>query len=200
MDSITQLTYILFIYLLFAIIVERFLEILMAVYNYLELTLQWHSFWDREAESIRRKLEVLANLNNKDGIAMDSSGSIFWKVIESPITTTSSSGQPIVSTELVRRRSLQIYSRWIAFMIGTGLSFGFYKYSGYNMDLIVALSNLLSTETNSHLTKIPTAVRIILSGAAIASGVEPLHKLISTVEHYSKKNLVSIPTNEKGAQ
>ena len=64
MDSVLDVSRIYFLALLFALLIERVMEILIGAWNYFEWRIQLYNLWNRKAEKLRKKFKNNFDLCN----------------------------------------------------------------------------------------------------------------------------------------
>ncbi len=183
MDTLLYISYLYLLVLLLATFIERVMEILMSVYQYLEFRLGWDDFWNRRAERIARLLSAHIQrrwleriLPHRDvpvpfqKYLLDEKGGHSDKVI-------------ILSADLVRQIAVATAARFVA----TALGILFCVLT--RIDLISIFNRDLGYR---FLDQLPYGFRIAVSGAVIGLGAEPVHKLIVAVERRRKKKKARI--------
>ncbi len=182
-EVITAVTYIFFVALVVALFVERLMEIVVAVYKYLEFRLKWASFWNRLAELLALRLQALEQYFQSTAPAM---GSLVQQFFRRFIQEAAYPGAPWkVSAPLVRRGGIRAAVRFLAF----GVSLGMVVYLKLDLvALVVDVVNLLYPLTRylDFLTR-ATWVHYVLTAAVISMGAEPLHTLIVRFERLNER-------------
>lgn len=178
-EVVTTVTFIFFIYLVLAIFVERTLEILMAIYNYVEFKFNWHAFWNRKARAYQERFHRLYNFQ---GEGTNNVQKLFnwikWKVIsDKPYE----GGKEVISAALIRLNYRRIGSRVVAFLISLSLVLSL------GLDLIAIIENLLPDVNIVRTALEYKIVRVVLTSAAISVGSEPLHEIISRIERMERR-------------
>lgn len=179
-EVVTRVSYILFTYLVLALLVERIVEILVAVYNYIELKRRWHKYWNQIADRMRHRY------NRLYGYASDKQGKIraildglLWNVIsDEPYK----GGKKIISAKLIRLNYVRLGTRIIAFVIAAVLVLILH------LDFIEVISALFPDDFwLIGFLDSSKFIRFLLTTAAISIGSEPLHKVISGIEKFADK-------------
>lgn len=173
METVWSVTQIYLIVLVLALLVERFMEVLMECWNYLEWKADLNELWNRRAEALRRKFELKARsqvLSQK----LDISGLIYQlrHVILSHKKGYSGT-IPIISADQIRQVVLSTSARIVASLLGIALCLA----AGVNLVEILGIGFLQSW---------PGFVQVTVSGVVIGLGAEPVHNIISSVEKRRK--------------
>lgn len=179
-EFVTFVTYVFFTYLILALLVERIVEVLVAIFNYVELHRRWDAYWNRTAERLSNRYTRLY------GYAQDERGKIrsvldalLWNVIsEEPYR----GGKKIISANLIRLNYLRLGTRVIAFLIAAVIVLSL------RLDFVEVLSLIFQEYPFfTGLLESSSIVRFILTIAAISIGSEPLHQVIRGVEKFAEK-------------
>lgn len=179
LEVIKITTYILFVYLLLSIIVERVIEILVAIYNYLEFQFKWDGFWNAKAEKYRRQFERLYGFQGKSsGNVSKLFNWILWKTItEKPYE----GGKDVISAGMIRLNYIRFVCRVLAF----GLSLIFVLWQ--HLDFVALVETMIpDVKRLTFITQFGW-VRVLISAGILAIGTEPLHQLINKLETLEKK-------------
>lgn len=182
MEVVTTAVYVLFLYLLLALLVERLVEILMACYNYVEHKSPWLSdCWNHKARSLRDRLNDLHRTQGSDERAGKALYKVYWHMVAEPRHETS---RPIVSADLIRVRYKRIGGRVLSFALALVLVFWLAEVKSFNLLGTVAAfyqRALPGAQVFHFITDHPLFCGL-LSAAGISLGVEPLHEIISRLE------------------
>ncbi|MCK4662356.1 MAG: hypothetical protein KAT68_05795 [Bacteroidales bacterium] len=176
---ITKITYLLFLFLILAIFVERTTEIFMSIVKYLDIKRGWYKFWNRQAEKFKVRLDRLYGFQGSD--TEDKKllyRWILWNIIsEKPYT----GGKDIIATKSVRTQYYRIISRIFALVLS--LLFSIWVYRFLKIDLVTILNKVSETIL---IGKLAPWVKIVLTAAILTAGSEPLHQLIKRFEKVGK--------------
>lgn len=179
LEVVTRLTFVFFVYLIMAIFVERAVEVLMAVFKYVEFKKGLFEFWNRRAEKYRKKYERLYAFQGvSDNKIKKTLNWLHWKVIAA---VPYPGGKPSVSAPLIRINAIRISARIVAFFISLILVLAM------KIDVIVMVKNLLPGPEFLKSILDYGAIKVVITAAAISIGSEPLHELIRRVENISRK-------------
>ena len=177
---VTIFTYLLFLFLIVAIFVERTVEIFMSILKYLDLKLGWYRKWNRKAEQLRNKLDRLYGYQGSEtGDKKKLFNWILWQVVtEKPYP----GGRDVIAAKSIRTRFYRIASRIFAFLFSLG--FSIWIYGAMHTDLITVLIDVSGydigfLEGTSGWTG---TLKVILTAALLSAGSEPLHQIFSKVE------------------
>lgn len=172
---ITRLTAVFFSYLTAALLIERFVEVVMAVLRYLELRLKWPK-WLKIAETLQVRLERFYHLQTGGAKALDT---LLWNWV----TVAGESGKRILAADLIRLRYYRLVSYALTFSAALVLAF----FIDYNLIEII-------TDAYPEVLKVfdprkYAGLNVLLTACALSFGVQPLHQLISRLEKRLEKKL-----------
>ncbi|MGM0532777.1 MAG: hypothetical protein ACQER7_15625 [Bacteroidota bacterium] len=176
-NVITQITYLLFLFLVLAVFVERATEIFMSILKYADLKLGWYRFWNKQAEKFKDRLDRLYRIQgeNTDDKKLLYKW-ILWNVVsDEPYK----GGKAVVAAKSIRTQYYRIISRMFAFVLSLVFSIWVYHYLGVN--LIDILENVGGYETSGNLDNL-LWLKIFLTAGILTAGAEPLHQLIRRAE------------------
>ena len=174
---ITKVTYLLFLFLILAIFVERTAEIFMSIVKYADLKLGWYNIWNRKAEKLKLRLDRVYGYQGGD---TDDKKKLFawilWNLItEKPYV----GGKDIIAAKSIRTRYYRVITRIFNFIIS--LLFAWWMYSKLEVDLVTILNNVAGFEIDVIISS-NHWFKIIITAALLAAGSEPLHQLIKRFE------------------
>ncbi|MDZ7740373.1 MAG: hypothetical protein U5Q03_01075 [Bacteroidota bacterium] len=176
---ITKITYLLFLFLILAIFIERSTEIFMSVLKYIDLKRGWYRFWNRQAQKFKTRLDRLYGFQGGD--TEDKKllyRWILWKIVsEKPYT----GGKDIVAARSVRTQYYRISGRLFALILS--LIFSVWVYLVLEIDLVSILNKVSGTTIVGNF---PAWIKIILTAAILTAGSEPMHQLIVKAEKIGK--------------
>jgi hypothetical protein len=178
MDNVVELTSLYIVILLLALLVERFMEILSSVWNYIEWKANLHEFWNRRAEKLKKKFEARA----KSQILLRALSLAGLTRQLRNVTRSHKKGHSgiiiIISGALVRQVSVATVSRFVASILGVAFCYL------AKVNLVDIFNRTLEFDL---LRDWPNALKLILSGVVIGLGSEPVHSLIMAVERQREK-------------
>lgn len=178
-EVITLVTYLFFIYLLLATIIERVSEVAVAVYKYAELRLGWREYWNSKARTLQKRLDDLYRLQDEGkGNAIHTFSWLLWKVVTEPKYP---GGRERISARLIRQNSIQVGTRIFAVLAAFLLVFSL-QVNLFQMTIGV----LPGVELGAFFTE-NLLIGKLLSVAAISIGTEPLHHAITRIERWSER-------------
>jgi len=188
LELITLVTFIFFIYLLIALLIERALEVLMALFNYAELKWGWYQFWNRQARRYQKTLHHYYKASSAHGSAV---GRLFVTILSRVITETPTpGGRPIVSAELIRLNFVRVGTRLLALILALVLVFW------QNLDFLElvyqSFERAFPGQKIIEFILASRGVRLFLTAAAISVGSEPLHQIISSFERFTTKKTTTM--------
>ncbi len=188
-EVIRLTTFLLFVYLVLALIVERTIEILVAIFSFLELRLGWYRMWNRLAEKYRQRLECFYRYRGENSpFAENLIYRIFWKAIS---TKPFPGGREAVSAKLIRVYYVQIFCRLLAL----ALSLGFVLWQ--RLDFVALVELMIPDAQKLIIITQFVWVRYLISAVMIAIGTEPLHQVITKLESLEKKRKKTMPEVSK---
>jgi hypothetical protein len=182
-NVITQITYLLFLFLILAIFVERATEVFMSILKYVDLKMKWFRLWNKKAVRYRERLDRLYRLqgrgtNDKKMLYKW----IFWNVVsEEPYT----GGRPVVAAKNVRTRYYRLIGRGFAFVLSLVFSIWIYGYLG--VDLVDILENVGDYQVPPAVDSL-VWLKVLITTGILTAGSEPLHQLIKRAEKRGKKH------------
>jgi hypothetical protein len=178
---VTQVTFLFFQYLIAAILIERTMEILVAIYNYLEMRNGWYSFWTKKAEAYQSRLDRLFGYNEIKPTQQDHSLSwLLWKII----VPTPAGVKDVISADIVRSNSIRFATRALAFILSV-----IFVYTAH-LDPRIILQNIIKNiDGIQFLSNVVQwmHLRMILLAAVISMGTDPLHQVIGSIERYAQE-------------
>jgi len=179
MDILLNQTVIFAFILALALLIERLLEVLKSVYDFIDLRMGMDAYWTRKALALQNKLESSikalekANHERIAGLIRESADKLIGGGDNGVIT---------ISGDLMRATTVRLVAKLLAITLGVGLALCF------KLDLVSIWQSGVSPQSPiSGLTLGPLA-REVLTGVALGLGSGPLHKIITTIEKQQKKN------------
>ena len=174
---ITKITYLLFLFLILAIFVERAVEVVMSIIKYVDYKARGYRTWNRKAVNFNDRLGRLNRLQGKNTNDKKRLFSwILWNIItERPYK----GGRDIIAAKSVRTRYFRLMGRAFGFLIALGFSIWFYKV--FEVDLVMLLKQVGDIKIQLGIEAMP-AIKIVITAAILAAGSEPLHRLIKKFE------------------
>jgi len=183
LEVITRITYLLFIYILLATFVERLLEVLVSVFNYLELKLNFYPFWNHKAEIYQKRFDRLYGYQGGNAPQTHKILNwVLWKVVSERAYV---GGKEIISAELIRANYVRVGVRIVAFILSLGFTLLINSMLG--IDLIMIIEKLLPENVMYGKIALTEMLRVLLTAAAISIGTEPLHQIISEIEKFAQR-------------
>ncbi len=174
---ITKITYLLFLFLILAIFIERFAEIFISIIKYTDLKLGWYKIWNRKAEKLKVRLD---RIYGYQGSGADDKRKLYtwimWYLItERPYI----GGKDVIAAKSIRTRYYRVLTRIFALIIS--LLFAWWMYVYIKIDLVTILKNVAGFEINASYN-LNQWFKIVVTAAILAAGSEPMHQLIKRVE------------------
>ncbi|MEM9326572.1 MAG: hypothetical protein AAGA85_12990 [Bacteroidota bacterium] len=195
-EIITMTTYLLFVYLLVALFVERLIEIFMALFHYIDNRRGGFQYWNKKAHQWRKRLDRIYDYQGNQPRAKTLLDWLMWKVL---IQKPYPGGKSAISAKGVKFMFIRVGTRITALVISLILVISIHRY--LQIDLLEVLLQVAAPEdsgteavgllSNNHVElvrAVPTWLRLTLSAMVISAGVEPLHELITRIEDLGKPN------------
>jgi hypothetical protein len=173
-DALAASTVFFALVLALALLIERFLEILKAVYDVVDSRMNWYHFWTRRAAVLQNRLaKRMAVFEYLDPDAVKA---VLNRVYEMLLNTQPgySGVVPVISGDLVRAAGVRVGCKLVGMALGVGLALWL------GLDLITLWEN--PPVPNPERLLLPPTARIILTGLALGLGPGPVHKIITTIE------------------
>ena len=184
MDALLEVTVRFALVLALALLIERLLEILKALYDLVDSRNDWYRFWTRRAYKVRDYAEK--RLRVFEYVSPEKAAPALQRFSEMLLNGRGGSAGtvPVLSGDLVRALAVKIGSKAVGIGLGVGLAFWL------SIDLVDLWQNgkpfpAILSPLEGFLLSEP--VHIALSGIAIGLGSGPVHKLITTIEKRSAK-------------
>jgi hypothetical protein len=183
MEAITTTTYLIFIYLILALFVERSVEIFVSIFNYADLKLGWHKKWNTMAINYQKRFDRLYAYRGGDSSQIDKALNwVLWRIItDKPYE----GGKDVILASSVRLNYLRVLSRMFAFILSFVFVLVIYKKLG--VDLVTVLGKIVGNVKILGLLDNHNAIKIVISAVAISLGSEPLHQAIKRIENVGKQ-------------
>ncbi len=178
-EVITRMTYVFFVYLVLSLLVERTIEVLVAVYNYSEFKAGKFKRWNRKAETYRGRFDRLYGFQGQGALTLRRR--LSWVLWKSLTVAPYEGGKETVSADLIRLNFLRVSARVIAFLIALWLTLDL------KLDLVVVLEKAIPEAWLPTFIRKYELVRQLLTAAAISIGSEPLHQIIRNLERRIEK-------------
>jgi hypothetical protein len=180
---ITITTYLLFIYLILALFVERSVEIIVSIFNYADLKLGWYATWNRMARKYQKRFDRLYSYKGSESSQVDRVLNwVLWRIVtDKPYP----GGKDVILASSVRLNFVRLMSRIAAFLIS--LIFVIIIYVKLKVDLVSVMGNIVGDSKILGLLENHNILRIGISAVAISLGSEPLHQAIKGIESIGKK-------------
>ena len=182
LSVVTRITYLLFLFLILAVFVERSAEVFISIVKYADLKAGGYRIWNRMADKLKIRLDRLYRNQGSDSEDKKLLYKwILWRVVsDKPYI----GGKEVIAARSIRTHNYRIISRVFAFVLS--LAFSVWVYRKYNLDLVAILVNVgnlnISLSANT-----PVMVKILITAGIMTAGSEPMHQLFVRVENIGKK-------------
>ena len=176
METILNLTYLYLLVILLALLVERIMEVIMAIWNLCELKFNGFRFWNRRARKLQDKFasRLLSRLSSK-GLA----GFSIRKRVRhyANIDQEVGLGKTIVfSSRAVRHVFVRTFAIIVTSAIGVVLC------NVASINLIALIKASLEPNAIPLIDVLGPRIQLIISGLIVGLGAEPVHRLIKGLE------------------
>lgn len=178
---ITRITYLLFLFLILAVFVERSAEVFMSIVKYADLKAGGYRVWNKMADRLKKRLDRLYRNQGRD---TEDKKLLFkwilWRFVsEKPYT----GGKEIVAARSVRTHYYRIISRVFAFVLS--LIFSIWVYRKFKLDLVEILAQV-GNLNQSLSANAPPWLKILITAGIMTAGSEPMHQLFVRIENIGK--------------
>ena len=181
MDSILKVTVLLTLTLALAFLIERTLEVLKAVYDFMDCKLNWHEFWTRRTINLKNRLEK--GLRSVEYVKPEHAAMALKKVNKALLNSQPeyAGTVPVLSGDLVRVLSVKVIFKVIGLLLGVGLAFWM------QIDLLEVWEQAAGPSSKWVINLNSQCLRIAISGLVIGLGSSPMHKVITALEKTREK-------------
>lgn len=188
MEALLKVTVLFTLVLALSLVIERFIEILKAVYDLLDSRLNWHTFWTRQTIRLRDRLEKRMRIFEYVDPKMAASALYRFRDMILNEQGGYAGAVPILSGDLVRAFYIKVVFKCVAIGLGIGLALWL------KIDLMGIWQNASTEPGKLRIFIESPTIRFILSGMAVGLGSTPVHKIITMIERRQKKQ------QQKGGQ
>jgi len=163
--------------LVLSIIIERLVEVFVAITQFHERHTNSYVFWNKRGEKLQNRLQ-----NTYE--SADISSTVLAHVLKTFASDASDeNGVAIISVEKLRKNTYRHFARFLSVLLGVGIALWL------NID-IVNLVKALQNDGKFPLEESYWAYQVF-TGVAMGFGAEPVHKLIMALEkgHQFRQNI-----------
>ena len=176
METILQLTYLYLLVILLSLLIERVMEVIMAVWNYFELKWHSHLYWNRRAQRLMNAFsgEVTEQLKSSNLIVYG---------LKRRIRQYTQTNQDVVAGQTIVFSSYEVRKRFVrtvALIITSILGVLLCYFADINFVQLIQRS--LEPNTIPLLSALGHPVQLVVSGLIIGLGAEPVHRIIKGLE------------------
>ena len=155
---ITITTYLLFIYLILALFVERSVEIIVSIFNYADLKLGGYATWNRKARKYQKRFDRLYSYKGSDSSQVDRILNwVLWRIVTDK---PHPGGKDVILASSVRLNFVRLMSRITAFLIS--LVFVIIIYAKLNVDLVSVMGNIVGDSKILGLLENHAVLKIVI--------------------------------------
>jgi len=178
MDILLNQTVIFAFILALALLVERFLEVIKSVYDYVDLRMGMDVHWTKKALELQNKLE-----SNIQALEKGNHERIASLIRESAdkIIGGGENGVITISGDLLRATTVRFVAKLLALALGIGMALCF------KLDVVSIWQAAMSESSPIAGFRLGVIPKEIMTGIALGLGSGPLHKIITTIEKQQKK-------------
>jgi hypothetical protein len=192
MEVITTTTYLIFIYLILALFVERSVEIFVSAFNYADLKIGWHEKWNTMAVNYQKRFDRMYSYNGGNGKQIGKALNwVLWRIITDKAYE---GGKDVILAASIRLNYLRVLSRTFAFALS--MIFVIALKHNLQIDLVSVMGNIVGDNKILGILESHDVLKVIISGAAISLGSEPLHQAIKGIESVGKQK-TKVKNNQK---
>jgi hypothetical protein len=181
LSVITRITYLMFLFLILAIFVERTAEVFVSIVKYADFKVGGYKYWNRQAEKLKIRLDRL--YRNQGSDAEDKKLLYKWILWRFVSDKPYIGGKEVIAAKSIRTHNYRIISRVFAFLLS--LLFSVWVYQKYKLDLVAILVNV-GNLNESLSVKTPVIIKILITAGIMTAGSEPMHQLFVRVENIGK--------------
>jgi len=177
MQALSMPIQLLCLAMVLALIIERILEIIKSIYDYVDAHFDLTALWTERAKKLRDKLECrLDSIAPGDQHGFDLVMELASRCVAEP--DPDRGGLPSVSADKVRNVVTKTRYKILGMLIGVACAWLF------NIDILELsrLSMEISAEKAEKIVYSSSCYGVILTGIAMGLGSGPMHKLINALE------------------
>jgi hypothetical protein len=178
MDILLNQTVVFAFLLALALLIERFLEVLKSVYDYIDLRMGLDAYWTKRAQALQEKIE--ANIKALEKGHHERIAALV-RQFGDKIIGSNDNGVITVSGDLMRATMVRFTAKLIAITTGIGLALCFH------LDLVSIWQAAVGDNSPISGYRLGTLPKELLTGVALGLGSAPMHKIITTIERQQKK-------------
>jgi hypothetical protein len=178
MDILLNQTVVFAFILALALLIERLLEVLKSIYDYIDCRMGMDEYWTKKAGELQKKIE--ANLKALEKGNQDRIKTLIRQYADK-LVGGGENGVITISGDLLRATSVRFVAKLIAIALGITLALCF------NLDLVSMWQAAAKSDGITSGLKLHETSKEILTGVALGLGSGPLHKIITTIERQRKK-------------
>lgn len=180
MEVVLKVTVLFTLVLALSFLIERFLELLKAIFDKIDSHYDWHIKWTKWSEKVRDKIEH--KLRIFEYVKPKDAAKVLNRVREFLIKDSNGNtgAVPVLSGNLLRAVYIKVAGKIIGILAGIGLAFWM------GIDLICIWQESSGGSLFWDLNISSEFWRIFLSGVIMGLGSGPVHKIITTIEKKQK--------------
>jgi hypothetical protein len=178
MDILLNQTVVFAFILALALLIERLLEVLKSMYDFIDCRMGMDEYWTKKAVQLQKKIE--ANVKALEKGSPDRIKTLIRQYMDK-LVGAGENGVITISGDLLRATTVRFVAKIIAIAMGVGLALCF------NLDLVSMWQEAAKTDGVTSGFKLGAISKEVLTGIALGLGSGPLHKIITTIERQRKK-------------
>lgn len=188
MEVLSKVTVLFTLVLALSLLIERFLEVLKALYDLLDSRRDWYNLWTRQTTRIRDRVEKRMRIF--EYVKPEVLKSVLKRIREMLLSEQGdySGTVPVLSGDLVRAFYVRLSSKIVGIGVGIGLAFWM------GIDLVTVWKEAAGESSRWAINISSENLRVAISGIVLGLGSSPVHKIITTIERMRER------TRKKGGK
>lgn len=176
METILTITYLYMLVLLMALLIERAMEVIMTIWNVIELRVQAHHFWNQRTEVLMKRFAARVEEKRKKN-ALSTLGLSRRIRQYTDVEQDIRPGQTIeFSSHAVRHAFVRTFAFFATSAMGICLCWL------ADVNLIAIIKQALAPQSIPVLDALGVPLQHLISGLVIGLGAEPVHRVIKGIE------------------
>ena len=178
MDILLNQTVVFVFILALALLIERLLEVLKSIYDFIDCRMGFDVYWTKKAVRLQQKLED--NIQALERVSPDRIKTLV-KQYADKLVGSGDNGVITISGDLLRATTVRFVAKLIAITLGILMALCF------GLDLVKIWQDAATIKLPTAGLTLEPVSRQIVTGIALGLGSAPLHKIITTIERQQKQ-------------
>lgn len=178
MEILLNQTVVFAFILALALVIERLLEVLKSIYDFIDCRRGMDEYWTKRATQLQKKIEE--NLKALEKGSPDRVKTLIRQYMDK-LVGGGENEVITISGDLMRATTVRFVAKLIAIALGITLALCF------KLDLVSMWQNAAQSNISTIGFKLGETSRQVVTGIALGLGSGPLHKIITTIERQRKK-------------